>query len=640
MSRRPKPSAVRKNSIISSNRWMVFGVCGFIAAITWLVFGQTLGFPFINLDDNAYVVRNAQVARGLTIEGIWWAFTHVHSANWHPLTWLSHMLDCQLYGLNPGGHHFTNVLLHTATAILLFLVLRQMTGALWRSAFVAVFFAIHPLRVESVAWIAERKDVLSGLFFVLTIGAYVRYVRQPSPARYGFVLLLFAFGLMCKPMLITLPCVLLLLDFWPLNRIAGPGNAENPKIPAARRLIAEKLPLFVLGAASSLGTLFAQKVALQPLSHISLAQRTGNAIISYGVYLRQMFWPRDLAPFYPFNPQDVVVSKVVFSLVILAAISTAVFIWGRRYRYLVTGWLWYLIMLLPVIGILQVGSQSRADRYTYLPQIGLALLLTWMAVDLANRWRHRLLFLGIPSAGIVSFLALSAHIQASHWRNSETLWLHTLTCTTGNAIAEENLGQAVYDQGRVNEALVHFQNALQIDPRQPFVHSLLGVAFLEIGRVDDSLTHLKTAIEINPNDGDAHYNLGNTFLQMGRAEKAIAEYSRALEINTDDIEARNNLAWVLATCPDALLRNAVKAVAIAERADSLTRSQSPVIGATLAAAYAEAGRFDDAIKTAQHALQLALNEGQNARADAIRSQIQFYQSGLAFRDNRYTPVTP
>jgi spermidine synthase len=240
----------------------------------------------------------------------------------------------------------------------------------------------------------------------------------------------------------------------------------------------------------------------------------------------------------------------------------------------------------------------------------------------------------------VSFLAFSAHIQASHWRNSETLWTHTLTCTANNAIAEENLGQAVYDQGRVNEALAHFQKAVQIDPNQPFVHSLLGVAFLEIGRVDDSLSHLKTALEINPNDGDAHYNLGNTFLQMGRAEQAIAEYSRAVEIDSYDIEARNNLAWVLATCPDPLLRNAGKAIEIAERADSLTRRQNPVIGATLAAAYAEAGRFGDAINTAQHALALALNEGQNARAEAIRAQIQSYQSGLAFRDRRYTPVAP
>jgi tetratricopeptide (TPR) repeat protein len=515
-----------------------------------------------------------------------------------------------------------------------------MTGVLWRSAFVAVVFAIHPLRVESVAWIAERKDVLSGLFFVLTIGAYFRYVRSPSMARYGLVLLLFAFGLMSKPMLITLPFVLLLLDYWPLNRIAAAGNDEDRQIPDARRLVAEKLPLVVMGAASSLATLFAQKVALQPLSHISLSERTGNAIISSGVYLRQMFWPRDLAPFYPLNAQEIIASKVVLSLAVLALISTAVFIWGRRRRYLVTGWVWYLLMLVPVIGILQVGNQSRADRYTYLPQIGLVLLLTWTAVDVSARWTRRAVMPGLLAAGIIPFLAFSAHMQASYWRNSETLWTHTLACTIDNAVAEENLGQAVYDQGRVDEALAHFQKAVELNPKQPFVHSLLGVVLLEQGRVEDSLAHLKIALEINPNDGDAHYNLGNTFLQMGRARQAIAAYSRALEIDPYDIEARNNLAWVLATCPDALLRNGPKAIEIAARADSLTRSRSPVIGATLAAAYAEIERFEEATRTAQHALDLAINEHQNARAESIRAQIQLYQSGLAFRDHRYTPVAP
>jgi tetratricopeptide (TPR) repeat protein len=454
------------------------------------------------------------------------------------------------------------------------------------------------------------------------------------------VLVLFAVGLMCKPMLITLPFVFLLLDYWPLTRMGLPGDQKNRELPTRRQLIVEKLPLLALAAASSLATLFAQKVALQPLSHISLAQRIENAIISYGVYLQQMFWPRNLAPFYPLNPLDIAGWKVIGSLLLLAVISSAVLIWGRRHRYLITGWLWYLVMLVPVIGILQVGNQSRADRYTYLPQIGLLVLLTWMAADLWASWSRRLLVPGILSAGIIACLAFAAHVQASHWRNSETLWTHTLASTSNNALAEENLGQAVYEQGRVNEALAHFQTALQINPEQPFVHSLLGVVLLETGRVDESLAHLKTALEINPSDGDAHYNLGNTFLQMGRAEQAIAEYRRALEIDTYDIEARNNMAWVLATCPDPLLRNGVEAVTIAERADSLTRNQSPVIGATLAAAYAEAGRFDDAIKTAERALDLAMNEGQSARSEAIRAQIQLYNSGLAFRDRRYTPVAP
>ena len=319
MSRRSKTKAAPKSAVVLSDRWFVLGVCLFLAAITWFVFGQARAFQFINFDDNDYVFKNAQVARGLTMEGIAWAFTHVHAANWHPLTWLSHMVDAQLYGLNPGGHHLSNVFLHGATAILLFLVLRNMTGALWRSAFVAAVFAIHPLRVESVAWVAERKDVLSGLFFVLTIGAYVRYARQPSATRYGLVMLLFALGLMSKPMLVTLPVVLLALDYWPLNRLGASGNGTRESPQASRKLILEKLPLLALAAASSLATLFAQKVALQPLATVSLTVRIGNALISCVVYLYQTFWPSCLAPHYPFAIDQVRLGNVLLALAVLAA---------------------------------------------------------------------------------------------------------------------------------------------------------------------------------------------------------------------------------------------------------------------------------------------------------------------------------
>lgn len=636
MSRRSKTKAVSKSAVAASDRWLVFGVCVFLAAITWLVFGQTRNFQFINFDDNEYVFKNAQVARGLTMEGIVWAFTHVYAANWHPLTWLSHMLDSQLYGLNPGGHHLSNVFLHGATAILLFLVLRNMTEALWRSAFVAAVFAIHPLRVESVAWVAERKDVLSGLFFVLTIGAYIRYARQPSGQRYAMVMLLFALGLMCKPMLVTLPLVLLALDYWPLNRLVPSGYGTR-NVPGPRKLILEKLPLLALAVASSLATLFAQKVALQPLATVSLMVRIGNALMSCVVYLYQAFWPSCLAALYPFAIDQVRPGKVLLALALLAGISIAVF-YFRRQRYLVTGWLWYLIMLAPVIGILQVGSQAHADRYTYLPHIGLYLLLTWAAADFIERWRQLRLVLGALSISLVLALAFVAGTQASYWQNSETLWRRALACTSRNSGAEQNLGQAIHEKGNVSEAMVHFQNALRIDPSQASVHSALGVALLEMGRADQSLISLKRALEIDPNDADAHYNFGNTLLQLGRAREAVAQYTRALEINRDDIEAQNNLAWVLATCPDAAVRNGIQAVAIAERADSLTMGNSPIISGTLAAAYAEAGRFADAVKAAERAFQLASAEGNQSRASSIRAQIEMYQTATAFRDRRYTPV--
>jgi tetratricopeptide (TPR) repeat protein len=636
MSRSSKTKAAPKSAVASSDRWSVLGVCIFLAAITWFVFGQTRAFQFINFDDNEYVFKNAQVARGLTMEGIVWAFTHVYAANWHPLTWISHMVDSQLYGLNPAGHHLTNVFLHAATAVLLFLILRNMTAALWQSAFVAAVFAIHPLRVESVAWVAERKDVLSGLFFVLAIGAYVRYARQPSGLRYGLVMLLFAFGLMCKPMLVTLPVVLLALDYWPLNRLL-PSGSRTANIPGPRKLVLEKLPLLALAAASSLATLFAQKVALQPLATVSLMVRIGNALMSCVIYLYQAFWPSCLAALYPFAIHQVRPGKVLLALAVLTAISIAVF-YFRRHRYLVAGWLWYLIMLAPVIGILQVGSQAHADRYTYLPHIGLYFLLTWAAADLVKRWRHSRLLMGTLAIGIVLTLTFVARTQASYWQNSETLWRRTLACTSRNSGAEQNLGQAIHEKGNVEEAMVHFQNALRIDPSQASVHSALGVALLEIGRADQSLTSLRRALEIDPNDADAHYNFGNTLLQLGRAREAVAQYRRALEINRDDIEAQNNLAWVLATCPDAAVRNGIQAVAIAERANSLTMGKSPVISATLAAAYAEAGRFADAVKAAERAHQLALAEGNQSRANSIRAQIELYQTASAFRDRRYTPV--
>jgi tetratricopeptide (TPR) repeat protein len=618
---------------------MALGICIFLAAITWLVFGQTLHHEFVNYDDGEYVLKNSQVTRGLTLEGIAWAFTHVHSSNWHPLTWISHMLDCQFYGLNPGGHHLTNVLLHAATAILLFLVLRQMTGSSWRSAFVAAVFAIHPLRVESVAWVAERKDVLSGLFFMLTIGAYVRYARAPwSPFRYGLVVLLFAAGLMCKPMVVTMPFVLLLLDYWPLNRFStlqGQGR-EHPKIRS--RLILEKLPLLGLSLASCAVTLFAQRGSMAPVARISPPSRLGNAVISYTDYLRQMFWPSDLAALYPWEAARLGVLNIVPSIVLLTGVSAAFFVLRRR-RYLVTGWLWYLVMLGPVIGILQVGNQARADRYTYLPQIGLYLLLTWGAADLCAGWRHRRVLLTSLSSIILVVLIFSARAQASYWQDSETLWSHALACTTDNIIAEGNLGQACSSKGKKREAMIYFQNSLRIAPNQAPIHSSLGVFFLEMGRVNESLAHLQTALEIEPKFADAHYNLGNTYLQMGQAKEALLHYKRALEIDPNDTQALNNMAWILATWPDALTRDGAKAVESAERADSLTRAESPVASATLAAAYAEAGRFAEAVKTGQRALRLATAEGNTERADSIRAQIEVYQAGAAFRDHRYASTS-
>ena len=342
------------------------------------MFGQTIGHDFVNFDDKTYVYGNPIVTSGLTLVGIKWAFTHSHALNWHPLTTISHMLDCQLFGLDPAGHHFTNVLLHTIAVLLLFFVLRQMTGMLWRSAFVAALFAIHPLRVESVAWIAERKDVLSAVFFMLTLGAYVRYTRNRTVGRYIVMAFLFACGLMSKPMLVTTPFVLLLLDWWPLARL------QRTEIKGQRTemkgLLLEKVPLIFMSAASCVATLIAQHGVTGQMEPLPLTWRIENALISYVVYIRQMFWPTKLAGFYPAHPFPF--WEVILATVFLVASSALAIALRKTRPYIFTGWFWYLGMLVPVIGIFQVGLQSHADRYTYLPQIGLSVLLTWLVADL------------------------------------------------------------------------------------------------------------------------------------------------------------------------------------------------------------------------------------------------------------------
>ncbi len=685
-----------------NDRRLVPGVCIFLAAVVWVVFGQTLGHEFVNYDDNMYVYENPAVTRGLNLKGVEWALTHVVCANWHPLTMMSHMLDCRLYGLNAGGHHLTNVLLHTASVILLFLVLRQMTGFLWRSAFVAAVFAIHPLRVESVAWVAERKDVLSGLFFMLTLWAYTRYVASDQPSlRFGMagkwqvtrtdpassrvprhpslfyclVLLFFALGLMCKPMLVTLPLVLLLLDYWPLRRVVGGGwQVTGPDshvthhasriTPQIGHILLEKLPLIGLAVASCVVTIFAQHEALQSFEHISLSLRVGNAPISCVAYLGQMFWPAGLAVLYPFTARGVGVSGVMLALVLLAAISTGVFVLRRRCPCILTGWLWYLIMLAPVIGILQVGWQARADRYTYLPQIGLYLLLTWAAADLCAGWRHRRLVLGGLAAVILAALIFCARAQVVYWRNSETLWTHTLACTSGNDVAhnnlgiilaqkgladeaiaqfrkalevrpdnaeaQNNLGRALLQNGNADEAITHFQKALQINPGYAGAHNNLGNALLPKDRVDEAIIQYQTALQIKPDFAEAHNNLGNALLKVGRVDEAIAHFQEALQINPVYSQALSNLAWALATSPQALLRNGNKAVVLAQQANQLTGGESPLILHVLAAAYAEVGRFSDARQSAQKAIELAQAAGQQDLAGQISNELKLYEKGLPF----------
>ncbi len=479
----------------------VLAVGGFLLLAVALVFGQAVRHEFVNFDDDD-VFENPHVSQGVSTQSIAWAFTHSHGNNWIPLTWISLMLDCQLYGLHAGGYHLTNVLLHAATAILLFLVLHRMTGRLWPSAFVAALFAVHPLRAESVAWVSERKDVLSGLFFMLTLAAYVSYVHhRPSLLRYLAVMVFFALGLMAKAMLVTLPLVLLLLDYWPLGRLAasstpphcnggafvGSANLRQTdlgRFSLAVRLVVEKLPLFALVAVSCVATVWAQGSALAPVEYLPLGLRTGNALISYVAYLGQLFFPVGLAVFYPHPEGNLPAWKIIGAMLVLAAISAGVWAYRRRRPYLLVGWLWYLGILVPVIGLVQVGLQAMADRYTYLTQIGLYISLVWAGADLCRSWSYRRWLCRAASSLVLVILMGCAWRQTSFWCDSEALWTHALACTSWNKVAYSNLARALADRGQVDAAIAHYQKALEIKPDFAEAHYSLGNALARRGQVD------------------------------------------------------------------------------------------------------------------------------------------------------------
>src|SRR6266480_3823702 len=442
--------AIETNSPSLSSQ---LGVCAVIVVLIWIVFGQTLGHDFINYDDKVYVYGNSLVTAGLSLRGLSQAFVDTQTNNWHPLTIISHMIDCQFFDLKAGGHHFTNVFLHTIAAVLLFFWLRNITSRFWSSAFVTALFAIHPLRVESVAWIAERKDVLSAVLFFLTLVTYVRYVRQPSFGRYLAMSILFACGLMSKPMLVTTPAVLLLLDYWPLNRSQKSeirGQKSQPQVWLG--LVIEKLPLFMLSAASSIAALALQVQSSESVGQLPFGWRLQNALVTYVTYIWQMFWPANLAIFYPHPDNRLAVWQVALAAAFLIAMTWAAFALRRNRPYLLVGWLWYLIMLLPVIGIVEVGLQGHADRYTYLPHVGLYIALTSFVAGVARSLPRRKQILAAIGSGIVVTLSVCAWKQTTYWRNSETLWAHTLAVTTDNDVALTNLGTSLMERGQLDEA--------------------------------------------------------------------------------------------------------------------------------------------------------------------------------------------
>jgi tetratricopeptide (TPR) repeat protein len=627
-------------------RAIVFGICLLLVLAVWLVFGQTLGHDFVNYDDDVYVYKNPRVTGGLTIDGIKWAFTHNHAHNWHPLTTISHMLDCQLFGVKAAGHHVTNILFHAITAVLLFLVFSQMTGALWRSLFVATLFAIHPLRVESVAWVAERKDVLSGLLFVLTLAAYLRYVRKPSLARYLLVALIYALGLMAKPMLVTVPLVLLLLDYWPLGRFVVQGRTRRQaswRHAVWLKLVWEKLPFLILSAASCAATLAVQRHGIKSMETLPLLSRIGNALSSYVIYIWQMFWPAHLAVFYPYPSGSISIWIPALALAVLLEVTYIAWIFRKERPYLITGWFWYLGMLVPVIGIFQVGLQAHADRYTYLPHIGVYLLVTWTIADLAATWSSRRATLGLAATAVISALSFSAWKQTSYWKDSEVLWTHTLATTGLNSIAHHNLGEALLDRGKVDEAISNFREALKILPNDARMHSSLATALIMKdgdANASEAFNHWQVSLRLEPENVNARDRFGVALAQQGRLRDAIEQWQESLRYDADDGNARFKLAWVLATAPDPFVRDGVKAVQFAEQVLQLSGSKNAMVFRTLAAAYAESGRFPEAIGAAERGLQLASEQANGELSSELQGNIALYRAHTALRDSALAKSPP
>ncbi len=670
---RPNHSRVETPAISRvSSGWSTLLICLTLTFLTLAVYWPVLHHEFINLDDPVYVLGNPHVLSGFTWDNVKAAFEAGYAGNWHPLTWVSHLLDVQLFGLNAGNHHFTSLLWHIANTLLLFLLLRQMTAAPRRSAAVAALFALHPLHVESVAWVAERKDVLSGFFFMLTLLAYVRYVesrkqkaewqqstssiRHRASVFYLLAIFCFALGLMSKPMLVTLPFVLLLLDYWPLRRfegvrppsgaatseksgapistgalsslaLAAPEDGRTPIWP----LLLEKLPFIALSAASCIITVLAQHrgSAVATLDVVPLGMRFENALVSPVAYIREMFWPVSLGVYYPLG-NEISAWQVVCAAIIVIGLSALTLTSLRGRPYLGVGWFWFLGMLIPVIGLVQVGLQARADRYTYLPLIGLFIGIIWWTNEALVNWRfRRTLLTGAAATLGLACIAIS-RTQVGFWKDSETLYRHTLEVTADNSIIHQNLGTWLITQQRYAEAEQQLAEAIKIYPQLADSRGAMALALACQGRSKEVIPFCRNALELDARLVEPHFLLANALLKQGERKEAIAEYRATLALAPNHFWALNDLAWVLATSSDGSLRNGAEAVDCAERACKLTRFEDPQFIGTLAAAYAEAGSFEEAIRTGERAATLALAVGRTELAKKNQQLLELYRA--------YTPV--
>jgi tetratricopeptide (TPR) repeat protein len=740
---------------------------------------------FVDFDDATYITRNPNIKNGITLHSITWALTKLYAVNWHPLTWLSHILDYQLFGPNPLGHHLVSLLFHISNALLVLWILYVMTGAIWPSAFVAAVFALHPLQVESVAWAAERKNLLGGFFWLLTTALYIWYAKRPGAGRYILLFLVYGLSIMTKPVVVTLPFALLLLDYWPLGRVKR-GNdtkSRNPIKPSAKEicrreisagwLVMEKIPLFTLSAVLCVITFIAQKSggAVALLKHLPLNDRIANMFVSYIRYIGKTIWPSRLAVYYPHpytgsghtNLQivEVAVCALLFFMILVLSIYT-----GRRKRYIAVGWLWFVVTLLPMIGLVQVGLQAMADRYMYISILGLLIIVAWVVKDFIANNRYWKVAAAVSAALVLFTCVTLTRMQVRHWQNSITLFGHTLKVTENNTTAENNYGYALVEadrldeavrclesalkrdptlaearinlglafrkQGKLNEAIacfneliqrgqdsakvyynlvvalgeqknydeaikclskvmtldptypnvqyimgtlllsagrpneavayfnemlkqnekpveahynlavafgmqkrpdeaiIHFTKVLELDPNYPEVHNKMGLALLETGRINEAVAHLSEALRTSKDLAEVYSNLGTAYSQMGKYDLAIENWTKAAELKPNNISALNNLAWALATVDDASVQDANRAIDYAQRVCEMTGYREPQLLDTLAASYALAGRFEEAVTTAQKAIDAAKARGQEEIASKIERRLELYRAGKRY----------
>jgi tetratricopeptide (TPR) repeat protein len=646
-----------------------------LLALTALVFHPVRGHEFVDYDDHVYVVENPNLTEGLGLQSIAHAFAKPYFGNWIPLTSISLQIDYARHGLEPAGYLLTNVALHALSALLLYFALARMTRAPWPSAFIAAIFAIHPLHVESVAWVSSRKDVLCGLFWMLTLCAYAYYAEKPrSGGRYALVATGVALALLSKPLAVTLPFALLMLDYWPLGRLGSEDGRRLIEPRRLRRLLLEKLPLLALaGAAAAVTYAIQEDTGVVRSAQFSLSLRASNALLSYALYLGDAIWPSGLAAFYPYPHRGVQTRALLLALLALCGISALAVCSARRRPHVLSGWLWYLGTLVPMIGIVQVGLQARADRYTYIPLIGIAIMLAWSAKELAARWRPARIPLAVAGTGAVAALATAASVQVGVWHDTISLFERAIAVTEGNYLAHHRLAATYRARGnfakadshfretfRINPhwpapqleyasmlrergdfagAALYFERGLRLDPQHARARKLLGLCLLELGRYAESQAELTRALGGGEDLAEIHASLGFAAFAQGDAEAGVQHSREALRLEPFRVFAANNLAWALATHPSQALRDPQEAVRVAEAALAHSGNESPDLLDTLAAAYASAGRFEEAVQAETDALRMAIARGEASKAADYQVRLALYRGERPFVEGAAPPTT-